>query len=84
MALFKATFNGYLPCEGIVFQGNIIEYNGPKLGWLEPLKGKGETVEQTTRQEVCAELKKLNIPFFKGASLEQLQAILATNKGQLT
>ncbi len=91
MAQFIAKHNGYLPkfkiggveSTGLVTKGDLVEYEGIKRLWLEPVKGKKEEPEDLDRKAIIAELNKLEIPFYKGAKTEQLAAMLATHKGVL-
>ncbi len=80
MALHLAKHNGYLPILGLVCKGDIIEYTGIKRMWLEPVKGAKVSEEAVNRKEVIAELKDLGVPFYKGATTEQLSAMLSEHK----
>jgi hypothetical protein len=82
MATFRARFNGHLPVYGLVSKGDIVEYEGPYRAWLEPLKEKVDQ-EELDRKGIIAKLKEMNVPFYKGAKTEQLDALLITHKGML-
>lgn len=84
MAKFRARFNGFIPVLGLVTKGQIIEYEGIHRAWLQPIKGKPVVQEELDRKAIIEELTRLDIPYFKGAKTEQLDAMLATHKGILT
>jgi hypothetical protein len=83
MGQFRARFNGHLPDIGLVSKGDIVEYNGIHRAWLEPVKGKVVEQEELDRKGIIAKLKEMNVPFFKGAKTEELDALLVTHKGML-
>jgi hypothetical protein len=80
MAEFKAKHQGHLEGYGLVCKGDIVEWNGSKRAWLEPLKGKVEPQTVIDRKAMVAELKAKGIKFYKGADNEYLAALLATSQ----
>ncbi len=83
MAKFRAKHNGWLPHgpnQGLTVKGDIVEWDGIRLLWLEPLDEEEQT-EALTRKELIAELRKMEVKFYNGASTEQLQALWSTHKG---
>ena len=98
MPMFTALYNGYLPkfkiggveSQGLVSKGDVVEYTGIRRLWLEPIiektakKAAGKTpgIEDITRTLVINQLTELKVNFSKDMSLEQLQAMLVTAKGQ--
>lgn len=86
MARFKAIQYGTLPIKGLETQlisiGDIVEWDGPPRGFLVPIDAPDPT-EPLNRLAIIKELKRLDIPFFKGAKTEYLQALLVTHKGQV-
>lgn len=78
---YKAIQNGHIPGIGLIVKGDEnIEYNGPPRGFLVPMDEPEPIPEETIRKEVIADLQEKKIPFFRGASTEQLQVILMGHK----
>ena len=70
----------------LILVGDLFEYDGPMGKWLEvyedkPVIEQAETVEDP-RQQVIDQLKELDVPYFRGAKTEVLQALLETTKAK--
>lgn len=79
----RAIQNGTLPGQGLIVKGDTnIEWDVKKhpRGFLVPM-GEDDPTEHLNRESVIAELKRLSVKFFKGASTEQLQSLVMAHKG---